>query len=59
MIVIPATSWTSAEVGPCAIFLDREVNVKKAVASSTVLSNMVPSELGGGHAFYFLGQFFI
>ncbi|MGQ9696245.1 MAG: iron-containing alcohol dehydrogenase [Thermodesulfobacteriota bacterium] len=39
-IIIPTTSGTGAEVTKHAIFLDREVNVKKAVASSALLPNV-------------------
>lgn len=39
-IIIPTTSGTGAEVTQHAIFLDREVNVKKAVASSALLPNV-------------------
>jgi len=39
-IIVPTTSGTGAEVTKHAIFLDREVNVKKAVASSALLPNV-------------------
>lgn len=39
-IIIPTTSGTGAEVTKHAIFLDRSVNVKKAVASSALLPNV-------------------
>jgi alcohol dehydrogenase class IV len=39
-IIIPTTSGTGAEVTKHAIFLDREVNVKKAVASSALLPDV-------------------
>jgi alcohol dehydrogenase class IV len=39
-IIIPTTSGTGAEVTKHAIFLDREVNVKKAVASTALLPNV-------------------
>jgi alcohol dehydrogenase class IV len=39
-IIIPTTAGTGAEVTQHAIFLDREVNVKKAVASSALLPNV-------------------
>ncbi len=39
-IIIPTTSGTGAEVTKHAIFLDREVNVKKAVASNALLPNV-------------------
>lgn len=39
-IIIPTTSGTGAEVTKHAIFLDREVNVKKAVASTALLPNI-------------------
>jgi alcohol dehydrogenase len=39
-IIVPTTSGTGAEVTKHAIFLDREVNVKKAVASSNLLPDV-------------------
>ena len=39
-IIVPTTSGTGAEVTKHAIFLDREVNVKKAVASTNLLPNV-------------------
>jgi len=39
-IIVPTTSGTGAEVTKHAIFLDREVNVKKAVASTALLPNV-------------------
>ena len=39
-IIIPTTSGTGAEVTKHAIFLDREANVKKAVASSNLLPDV-------------------
>ena len=39
-IIVPTTAGTGAEVTKHAIFLDREVNVKKAVASSALLPNV-------------------
>ena len=39
-IIIPTTSGTGAEVTKHAIFLDRDVNVKKAVASSALLPDV-------------------
>ncbi len=39
-ILIPTTSGTGAEVTKHAIFLDREANVKKAVASTTLLPDV-------------------
>lgn len=39
-IMVPTTSGTGAEVTKHAIFLDREANVKKAVASSALLPNV-------------------
>ncbi len=39
-IIIPTTAGTGAEMTKHAIFLDREVNVKKAVASSNLLPDV-------------------
>jgi alcohol dehydrogenase len=39
-IIVPTTSGTGAEVTKHAIFLDREANVKKAVASSNLLPDV-------------------
>lgn len=39
-IIVPTTSGTGAEVTKHAIFLDRESNVKKAVASSNLLPDV-------------------
>jgi alcohol dehydrogenase len=39
-IIVPTTSGTGAEVTKHAIFLDREANVKKAVASTTLLPDV-------------------
>ena len=39
-IMIPTTAGTGAEVTKHAIFLDEEINVKKAVASSKLLPNV-------------------
>ena len=39
-IIVPTTAGTGADVTKHAIFLDREVNVKKAVASSALLPNV-------------------
>ena len=39
-IMIPTTAGTGAEITKHAIFLDRESNVKKAVASTTLLPNV-------------------
>jgi alcohol dehydrogenase len=39
-IIIPTTSGTGAEVTKHAIFLDREANVKKAVASTNLLPDV-------------------
>ena len=39
-IIVPTTSGTGAEVTKHAIFLDREANVKKAVASTNLLPDV-------------------